>query len=250
MLALERPIIGMPGTTLTTIADNAAKIAVKARSREDSFNFIKTMYFSKLLCKSLHNTNNVFALKYLMKSAAVLSVVVTMSARRKPSATSKVASDLSKEEIYPYIVFLPPEKKYWVLRTVFGSKVPIDVLKFSIKQGISKKIYQKDLVRTLSYSNKTIIQHLKMLTKRGILKENMEKSENRGRTVWVKYYILSDIGKWFALLLAEETDLTKTEKTEIFRSIFKSYVEWAKEISQKLGVSKAGLQEIFNKEVK
>ena len=117
------------------------------------------MYSSKLLCKSLHNTNNVFVPKYLVKNAAVLSVVVTMNARRKPSVTSKVASDLGKEEIYPYIVFLPPEKKYWVLKTVFGSKIPIDILKFSIKQGISKKIYQKDLVRTLPYSNKTIIQH-------------------------------------------------------------------------------------------
>ena len=160
------------------------------------------------------------------------------------------ASDLSQKEIYPYIVFLPPEEKYWVLKTVFGSEVPIDILKFSIKQGISKKIYQKDLVKTLPYSNKTVIEHLKMLTKRGIIRENMEKNESRGRTVWVKYYLLSDLGKWFALLLAENTDLTEAEKAEIFCSIFESYVKWVKEISQKLGVSKKVLQEIFNKEMK
>jgi predicted ArsR family transcriptional regulator len=154
------------------------------------------------------------------------------------------------EEIHPYVVFLPPEEKDWVLKAVFGSRIPIDILKFSIRQGISKKIYQKDLVKNLPYSNKTIIEHLKMLVKRGILKENMEKNKSRGRTVWVKYYFLSDIGKWFALLLAEKTDLTETEKAEIFCSIFKSYVKWAKEISQKLGVSKRALQEIFNTEMK
>jgi len=89
-----------------------------------------------------------------------------------------------------------------------------------------------------------------MLTERGILKENMEKNESRTRVVWVKYYLLSDIGKWFALLLAEKTDLTETEKTEIFRSVFKSYVKWVKEISQKLGVSKKIIREIFEKEMR
>jgi hypothetical protein len=156
---------------------------------------------------------------------------------------------LSQKEVYPYIVFLPPEKKNWVLKAVFGSEIPINILKFSIKQGISKKIYQKDLVKTLPYSNKTVIEYLKMLTKRGILRENMEKDESKGRAVWVKYYLLSDFGKWFALLLAEETDLTAAEKTEILCSIFKSYVKWVKEISQKLGVPKRVLQEIFNKEM-
>jgi len=157
---------------------------------------------------------------------------------------------LSKKEVYPYIVFLPPEEKNWVLKTVFGSEVPIDILRFSTKQGISKKIYQKDLVTTLPYSNKTVIEHLKMLTKRGILSEYMEKNETRGRAVWVKYYLLSDLGKWFALLLAEKADLTEAEKTEIFCSIFKSYMKWVKEISQKLGVSKEIIEQVFNKEMK
>ena len=157
---------------------------------------------------------------------------------------------LSKEKTYPYIVFLPAEEKDWVLKTVFGSEIPIDILRISVKQGISKKIYQKKLMQTLPYSNKTVIKHLKMLTKRGILKENMEKNESRARSVWVKYYLLSDLGKWFALLLAEKTDLTETEKTEILRNIFKSYVKWVKETSQKLGVSKDVLQEIFDKEMR
>jgi predicted DNA-binding transcriptional regulator len=159
-------------------------------------------------------------------------------------------SDLSNKEIHPYIVFLPLEEKDWILRTVFGSETPIDILKFSIKQGISKKIYQKDLVKTLPYSNKTVIEHLKMLTKRGILRENMEKNERKGRAVWLKYYLLSNFGRWFALLLAEKTDLTETEKTEIFCSIFKSYVKWAREVSQELGVSKQSLRHIFDKEMK
>lgn len=147
-------------------------------------------------------------------------------------------------------MFLPAEDKYWVLKTVFGSRVPIDILKIATKQGVSKRIYQKNLMKAFSYSNKTVIKHLKRLTKSGILTEDMEKDEGRGRIVWVKYYLLSDLGKWFALLLAEKADLTEAEKTEIFRDIFESYIKWVKRISQKLGVPNEVLQEIFDKEMR
>jgi len=77
----------------------------------------------------------------------------------------------------------------------------------------------------------------------------MEKMESEGRTVWVKYYDLSDLGKWFALLLAKEDALTRKEKVEIIRSAFSSYVEWIRRFSEKLGVDKAVLEEIFRKEM-
>ncbi len=153
------------------------------------------------------------------------------------------------ERVYPYVVFLPASGKQKVLQAVFGSKVPIDILNFSITQGISKKIYQKDLIESLGYSNKTLIEHLKALTDLGIIEEFMEKTESAGRNVWVKYYVLSDLGRWFALLLAKENALSKDEKAEIVRSVFRSYVKWVRELSEKLGVSKAILQEIFNKEM-
>lgn len=154
------------------------------------------------------------------------------------------------EKLYPYVIFLPARKKQSILRAIFGSKVPIDILEFSIKQGISQKIYQKSLIDAFSYSNKTIIEHLKTLTELGILNESMEKMESEGRMVWVKYYLLSDLGKWFALLLAKEDSLSRDEKVEIIRSAFKSYVKWIRKFSEKLGVDNAVLEEIFVKEMK
>jgi len=155
------------------------------------------------------------------------------------------------EELYPYVIFLPARKKQNILRAIFRSKVPIDILEISINQGISEKIYQKSLIESLSYSNKTVIDHLKALTDLEILKEYMEKTETAdGRTVWVKYYMLSDLGKWFALLLAKEDALSNEEKAEIVRSVFKSYIQWVRKISEKLGVKKEILQEIFMKEMK
>ena len=152
-------------------------------------------------------------------------------------------------QLYPYVIFLPARKKQSILRAIFGSKVPLDILEFSIKQGISQKIYQKDLIDAFNYSNKTMIERLKALTDLGILKEGMEKIESEGRMVWVKYYVLSDLGKWFALLLAKEDALSKDEKVEIIRSVFKSYVEWIKRFSEKLGIDEAVLEEIFMKEM-
>lgn len=131
------------------------------------------------------------------------------------------------------------------MSAIFGSKASVDVLKFSLNQGISAKIYQKDMVKRLSYSNKTVIGNLKSLTKMGVLKEEMEKDEKNGRTVWVKSYQLSDSGKWFALLLAEDKDLSRTEKAKILQTLFKSYVEWVKKLSEKLQIDKKTLEDTF-----
>ena len=147
-------------------------------------------------------------------------------------------------------MFLPSEQKNKILSAIFGSKAAVDVLKFSLNQGISNKIYQKDLVTKLSFSNKTIIENLKALTKLGVLKEDMEKIEKKGRIVWVKAYQLSDIGKWFALLLAEERELSQKEKAEILQNLFRTYIKWVKDLSEKLQVSKKMLEKVFIEEMK
>lgn len=151
--------------------------------------------------------------------------------------------------MHPYVVLLPTTQKNKVLSAIFGSKAAVDILKFSLAQGISNKIYQKDLVRRLSYSNKTIIQNLKTLTQLSVLTENMEKAKKEGRIVWVKAYQLSDLGKWFALLLAQEKDLSDKEKADILKSIFRRYIRWLKSLSENLHVNKETLEAIFKEEM-
>jgi hypothetical protein len=157
--------------------------------------------------------------------------------------------DLNKN-LHPYVVFLPSEQKSKVLSAIFGSRAAVDILKFSLGQGISNEIYQKDLVRKLAYSNKTIIENLKSLTKLGVLREDMKKIEKKERIVWVKAYRLSDIGRWFALLIAEEKDLSEREKAEILQNIFRTYIKWVKDLSKKLRVNRKTLEEIFTAEMK
>jgi hypothetical protein len=153
------------------------------------------------------------------------------------------------DPLHPYIIFLPVKRKQKVLRRIFGSKVPLDILKFSIKKGINNKIYQKEMLETFSYSNKTLIEHLKELTNSGILEEGMEKIESGNRNVWVKYYTLSDIGKWFALLLKSEDTLSKDEKTDLICNIFGYYIRLMRKLSEQFQINKEILQEIFTKEM-
>ena len=153
-------------------------------------------------------------------------------------------------KLRPYVVFLPSEEKDKILSAIFGSKAAVALLRFSLKQGISKSIYQKDLVKKLNYSNKTIIKNLKSLTKLGVLNESMEKNEREGRIIWVKAYQLTDAGKWFALLLAEEKELSEKEKAEILQSLFRTYVKMVKGLSEELGINKRMLAEIFKEEMK
>jgi len=154
------------------------------------------------------------------------------------------------EKLHPYVVFLPSEEKDKILSAIFGSKAAVDLLRFSLKQGISKNIYQRDLVKKLNYSNKTIIENLKSLTKLGILNEDMEKNDREGRIIWVKAYQLTDAGKWFALLLAEEKELTEKEKADILQSLFRKYVKMVKGLSEELGMNKKTLADIFKEEMK
>jgi hypothetical protein len=153
-------------------------------------------------------------------------------------------------KLHPYVVFLPVEQKDKILSAIFGSKAGVDVLRFSLKQGIAKNIYQKDLVKRLNYSNKTIIANLKVLTKLGVLTELMEKNEKEGRTIWVKAYQLTDLGRWFALLLAEESELTEHEKAEILQSLFRTYVKLVKDLAEELNIDKENLEAIFKEEMK
>jgi hypothetical protein len=153
------------------------------------------------------------------------------------------------EKLQPYVVFLPIEKKEKILGAIFGSKASVDVLRFSLNQGIAKVIYQKELVETLNYSNKTIIGNLKTLTNLGVLTEQMEKTKKKNRQIWVKSYQLTTLGRWFALLLAEEKQLTEDEKIEILESLFRTYVNLVKDLADELNINKKMLEKIFKEEM-
>jgi hypothetical protein len=51
-------------------------------------------------------------------------------------------------------------------------------------------------------------------------------------------------------LLAEEKELSEKEKAEIFQNLFRAYIKWAKDLSEKLHVNKKTLEKTFTEEMK
>ncbi len=152
-------------------------------------------------------------------------------------------------ELWPYVLFLPAQHKNKALAAVFGSQTTVDILKFALNQGITEKIYQQQLITVLPYSNKTIIRSLQSLTEISVLDEAMEKKSIEQRTFWVKTYCLTQIGQWFALLLADENDLTDQEKTDIFQNVYRLYLKWVNNVAHSLNIPSQTLQQIFDEEM-
>jgi len=110
-------------------------------------------------------------------------------------------------DVFPYILFLPKDRDRLVsmLNGVFGSEAKIEILK-KIPACGDTRIYQKNLIEELPYSNKTVIKNLKELCEFDILHENMEKQKGE-KDVWVKYYLLNEKMTWLVLLFKEPSEL-------------------------------------------
>ncbi|MFX0107550.1 MAG: carbohydrate kinase family protein [Candidatus Hodarchaeota archaeon] len=72
------------------------------------------------------------------------------------------------EELWPYVLFLPAnyDRRRGFIRTVLASKVAPSVLSGFNKEG---KALQRDLVRNLSHSNRSILAYLKTLKEFGLI---------------------------------------------------------------------------------
>lgn len=150
--------------------------------------------------------------------------------------------------LWPYIVPLPRrwEDQRRLFLTVFGSDTAMDILRSVSLEG---KVYQKDLIRSLGHSNKTIIEKLKTLVNLGILEEGMEKSVEERKVVWLKCYRPTSLGKWIVLLLLppKKADVKVVERT--LCELFELYVKNALELCRSYGLDKATLRKIFDREI-
>jgi len=126
--------------------------------------------------------------------------------------------------LWPYILPLPVERKEFnrVFQAVFGSKAALEVLK---RSSPNRRVYQKELISELGFSNKTVIEALKKLVSAGVLEQGMERRREKGKTVWEKWYIPTFQGKWLTLLLRAPESLPRSEAREIVTELFMMYME-------------------------
>ena len=126
------------------------------------------------------------------------------------------------DSVWPYILplFTETRKRVKLLLQLFSSPIVIEVLETI---GLAGGMVQKDIINTLkNHSNKTVITALKKLVEAGILEETIIKKRSGARTVWLKQYKLTELGKWFYALIIDPKRIPKGELKNLVSSIYES----------------------------
>jgi hypothetical protein len=146
--------------------------------------------------------------------------------------------------VWPYVIPLPTgaTQQSRLLFSVFKSKVSMDLVKHV---PLDKEAYQKQLIMTLGYSNKTVIKWLRSLVTAGVLNEGMKASTVNGKRVWVKSYRLTPLGKWIRLLLMAPRQVPAEKIRELIRDLFGLYVRSVVGACRKYGISLSMLRNEF-----
>jgi len=140
----------------------------------------------------------------------------------------------------PCIVFLPEdrERRIMLLQRVFGSKIKLEILKrFCVESGVKKRIYQKDLIKSMPYSNKTIIAHIQELVSLGVFTEGMEKRKN-----WRKYLEVKKNMEWIVLLLHDPRRMKDEKLRDSIREFASLYLKHLRSLMDRYGLDKKCLR--------
>lgn len=150
--------------------------------------------------------------------------------------------------VWTYILLLPEEENRLLrfLRSVFGSEAAVEIIK---KIPVDGGVYQTSLIKELSHSNKTIIKALQNLVELRILNERMVKVKRGNRTVWVKFYTPTDLGRWLIMLLSPVKRENKVFMEKLIKSLFRLYVGNVFRMCKKHGIDPNILKAIVEEEL-
>lgn len=142
---------------------------------------------------------------------------------------------LVTDDLLPYVIFLPSDRdaQLKMLSKVFGSEVNLRILSAFCGKD---RVYQKGLIGTLPFSNKTVINHLKELVSLGVLREGMEKREEGDKTVWLKYFEVEPSRRWLVFLIYDPAMISRETMQKIIVEVAQTYFKRIEELAKKYGV--------------
>jgi hypothetical protein len=143
----------------------------------------------------------------------------------------------------PYVIFLPSDRdaQLKMLSAVFGSAVNLDILNAFCGKD---RVYQKELIEQLPYSNKTVINHLKELVSLNVLREGMEKQEGE-KNVWLKYFEVEPERKWLVFLIYDPETISSGMMQEIIVEVAYYYFKKIGLLAREHGIDIERIREIF-----
>ncbi|MCS7368807.1 MAG: hypothetical protein NDF57_03780 [archaeon GBS-70-058] len=149
-------------------------------------------------------------------------------------------------EYWPFIILLPYKSvlQYRTLTSIFSSEVALDILKSINLDG---KTYQRDLVKKLSHhSNKSIIKYLKIFVELEILEEGVEKVVVDGKSMWIKWYKPTFLGKWFILLIKPKEMFSPMDIKNALEDLLKLYAKSIVKLCSTFNLDLEYFRKVFN----
>jgi sugar/nucleoside kinase (ribokinase family) len=153
-------------------------------------------------------------------------------------------SVLKENRVWPYVLPFPLEvKKRKLIWAILQSRVGMSIL---TRMKLDERTFQHDLIVQLPYSNKSIIKYLKQMANAGILEHGVEGFKEKGKTVWMKWYTPSSLGKWFILFLTPPEEIRPELAKRTIEELFRVYSSSIVEVCEKYGLNIDSFQQVFD----
>ncbi|PVX23790.1 MAG: hypothetical protein CW716_11365 [Candidatus Bathyarchaeum sp.] len=155
---------------------------------------------------------------------------------------------MGDNNVWHYILPFPLEsEKRTLIWSVLQSKVGKTLL---MKIKLDGRTYQRDLIKGTTYSNKSIIEYLKRMVSADILEQGMEQVQKGKRKVRIKWYVPTQLGRWFILFLKPTEDIPEETVKAIIEEIFHMYASSIVDICHDYGIDLEAFRQILNKKSK
>ena len=153
---------------------------------------------------------------------------------------------MGDNNVWHYILPFPLEtEKRRLIWSVLQSKVGKSLL---MNMALEGRTYQRELINGTSYSNKSIIEYLKRMVSADILEEGMEQVVTGKRKVRVKWYVPTNLGRWFILFLKPTEDIPSEMVRKTIEEIFHVYAFSIVEVCENFGININIFRNILNTE--
>jgi len=141
---------------------------------------------------------------------------------------------MEEDQIWHYVLPFPLEtEKRRLIWSILQSKVGKSLL---MNMDVEGRTYQKDMINRMSYSNKSIIEYLKRMFSAGMLEQGMEQVVTGKRKVRVKWYVPTNLGRWFILFLKPADDIPPELVRKTIEEIFHVYASSIVEVCRNFGI--------------
>ncbi|PVX25487.1 MAG: hypothetical protein CW691_04440 [Candidatus Bathyarchaeum sp.] len=155
---------------------------------------------------------------------------------------------MGDNNVWHYILPFPLEnEKRTLIWSVLQSKVGKTLL---MNMKLDGRTYQRDLIKGTTYSNKSIIEYLKRMVSADILEQGMEQVQKGKRKVRIKWYVPTQLGRWFILFLKPTEDIPEETVKAIIEEIFQMYASSIVDICHDYGIDLDVFRQILNKKSK